>query len=359
MTIWRPVRNARRAARGGMGGCLVALALALGAAPGALGAGAAPAPDRICLDDAPVCLEIRESGALINFVVSNATLAPYTVRISASELDNLKPVAPLPFRGVVEPGDEVLLGTLAPVDRQAETHYLFAWRAALGSMLARHDDRWLYRAPFGGDAYRAVSQGSGERAGHSGAARHALDFSMPFGTPVLAARAGTVVNVVDDDGRSRLRGVFHDRTNRVEVLHADGTIVTYANLRHGAPVAPGDRVETGDPIGSAGDAGFGTNPHLHFMVWRRAADLEMATLPVRFYDGTPEGAAPAIGTLLAPGCATSGEGCSEGQPPPPSEAAAAPAPARARSARSTDGGCHCPNGAVIYVDLPCSQVCGH
>ncbi|MDH3521237.1 MAG: M23 family metallopeptidase [Myxococcales bacterium] len=323
------------------------------------GISARAAGDRLCLDGIPVCVETRTLGAATRFVVSNESAAPYSVRIRVTELENAKPLAPLPFRGVVEPGTEQVVGSLAALDPSQPTHHSFAWRAALGSMLARHDDRWHYRMPFGGAQPRSVSQGYGGSASHQGAAQYSLDFAMPWGTPVLAARAGTVVNIIDSDVAGVLRKTSHDRANRVEVLHADGTLATYAHLRHGAIVSLGQWVDTGDPIGFSGDTGFSGGPHLHFMVWKRLSDLSMATLPVRFHDGTARGMLPIRGLACAPGCTKTGTGCDEDEAPPPSEALpAAPAAAGARAMRRSDGGCVCANGAVIYVDLPCALVCG-
>jgi murein DD-endopeptidase MepM/ murein hydrolase activator NlpD len=182
---------------------------------------------------------------------------------------------------------------------------------------------------------------------------------MPWGTPVLAARGGRVIDVVDGNIASGLRKVYYDKANKVDVLHADGTVATYAHLRHGAVVEVGQEVATGDLIGLSGDTGFSGGPHMHFMVWKRMPDLSAVTIPVRFYDGTPQGIVPARGVAFAPACSTSGMGCGDGEGPPPSEAMpAAPAAATRGAVRDTDGACRCPNGAVLHVELPCSLVCG-
>jgi murein DD-endopeptidase MepM/ murein hydrolase activator NlpD len=329
-----------------------ALALLLAAAP-------ATASDRMCLDAVPVCIESVERGPYLSFVVSNGTVAPYSVRVFPKDLENLKPLVPLPFRGVVGPGEEKVVGSLSPVDPDRPVRFGSEWNAAPGSLLARHDGAWHYRMPFSGTQHHVVSQGYGGRFSHQGTARYSVDFAMPWGTPVLAARAGRVIAVVDGNVASSLRKVYYDRANKVDVLHADGTVATYAHLRHGAVVEVGQEVATGDLIGLSGDTGFSGGPHLHFMVWKRLPDLSAVTLPVRFYDGTPEGVVPARGVAFAPACSTSGMGCAPGEGPPPSEAMpAAPTPGARRAVRDTDGACRCPNGSVLYVDLPCSLVCG-
>lgn len=320
----------------------------------------AGASDRMCLDHAPVCIESEERGPYLSLLVSNGSVAPYSVRVLATELENLKSLVPLPFRAVVEPGEQKkVIGSLSPIDPARPISFGVEWNAAIGSLLARHDDSWHYRMPFGGTKHRVVSQGFGGRFSHHGAGRYSVDFGMPWGTPVLAARGGTVVAVVDGNIASGLRKMYYDRANKVDVLHVDGTIATYAHLRHGAVVEVGQRVATGDLIGLSGDTGYSGGPHLHFMVWKRMPDLSMQTLPVRFFDGTARGSVPARGVAFAPGCSTADMGCGENEDSPPTEAVpAARATSTRRAVRDTDGACHCPNGAVIHVELPCSLVCG-
>jgi murein DD-endopeptidase MepM/ murein hydrolase activator NlpD len=336
----------------GIGAVICALALLLPAAP-------ASGSDRMCLDGVPVCIRSAERGPYLSFMVSNGTLAPYSVRIVATDLENLKPLMPLPFRGVVGPGEEKVVGSLSPIDPNQPVSFGCEWNAAPGSLLARHDDAWHYRMPFGGTKHRFVSQGFGGRFSHHGLARYSVDFAMPWGTPILAARAGRVIEVVDGNIASGLRKVYYDKANKVDVMHADGTVATYAHLRHGAVVEVGQEVATGDLIGLSGDTGFSGGPHLHFMVWKRMPDLSAVTIPIRFHDGTSQGIVPARGVAFAPGCSSSGMGCADDEGPPPSESMPAARAAGTRKAvRDTDGACHCPNGAVIHVELPCSLVCG-
>lgn len=313
-----------------------------------------------CLDDAEVCLEATKEGAIVRFLASNRTTAPQTLRISLHELSNLRPLTATPFRAVLEPGEDRIVGSLAAVNPDLGTRYRYEWGAAPGSMLARHDDSWHYRMPFGGDSERPLGQGVGGRYSHNGPGRYSFDFSMPWGTPVLAARSGKVIAVRDGSISSGAMRRFYDKANAVEVLHADGTIATYAHLRRGAIVEEGQWVSTGEPVGLSGDTGFSTGPHLHFMVWRRTADLQWTTVPIRFHDGSAGGFLPSIGVAYAPACASGDPRCTPPRQARPHESVPA-APARGSAGeqiRRADGACVCPNGATIHVDLPCHQVCG-
>jgi len=340
---------------GGHTAAIAAAALITSLAADASGAG-----ERRCLDHADFCLEVVSDRAMVRFVASNRTPAPYSLRIAPRGLSNLRPVTQPPFRAVLEPGEKRVVGALSAIAPERDTGYRYAWSAAPGSMLARHDDGWRYRMPFGGKLHRPLGQGVGGPYTHSGPGYYAFDFSMPWGTPVLAARAGKVIAVRDGRRSTGAASRSYEAANAVEVLHVDGTIATYAHLQRGALVQEGQTVATGDPLGHSGDTGFSTGPHLHFMVWRRTADLQWKTVPIRFDDGSAQGFVPVAGVAYAPACSTRGLGCSPEEGAPPSEAwpAARGSGSAGETSRRSDGACVCPNGATIHVDLPCEQICG-
>jgi murein DD-endopeptidase MepM/ murein hydrolase activator NlpD len=110
--------------------------------------------------------------------------------------------------------------------------------------------------PVGGPVTSAfgmrVHPVTGVRKLHDG-----VDLGAPCGTPVRAARAGTV------------RSAGHDGAYgiRVVVDHGRGVETGYAHLT-GASVSPGDRVTTSSTLGTVGSTGLSTGCHLHFMVVR-------------------------------------------------------------------------------------------
>lgn len=55
-------------------------------------------------------------------------------------------------------------------------------------------------------------------------AQYAVDIALPDGTPVYAAREGTVINLRHDSFRGAATPLLLDQANMVEVLHDDGTI---------------------------------------------------------------------------------------------------------------------------------------
>ncbi len=154
----------------------------------------------------------------------------------------------------------------------------------LGRVDADHDDGYLYRLPYGDDVSFPIIQGYGAKLSHRGVEQYTLDFGMPVGTPVHAAR----------DGRRRARRGLARRAgcareecgrfaNFVVVLHSDGTTGEYFHLERGsAQVRVGERVQRGQRLARSGNTGFSTAPHLHFGVYRTDRERRTESLAVRF-----------------------------------------------------------------------------
>jgi murein DD-endopeptidase MepM/ murein hydrolase activator NlpD len=118
-----------------------------------------------------------------------------------------------------------------------------------------------------------------------------LDFGMPVGTPVHAAREGVVVLVEDSHDLGCAREECGRFANFVVVLHSDGTTGEYFHLARGSVrVRPGERVARGQWLALSGNTGFSTAPHLHFGVYRTGRDRTTTSLAVRFE--TRSGAIP-------------------------------------------------------------------
>jgi murein DD-endopeptidase MepM/ murein hydrolase activator NlpD len=153
----------------------------------------------------------------------------------------------------------------------------------LGRAGADHDDGYLYRLPYGDDVSFPIIQGYGAKLSHRGPERYTLDFGMPVGTPVHAARDGIVVLVEDSHDSGCAREECGRYANFVVVLHPDGTTGEYFHLeRRSVQVRVGDRVQRGQRVARSGNTGFSTAPHLHFGVYRTDRELGNESLAVRF-----------------------------------------------------------------------------
>lgn len=81
-----------------------------------------------------------------------------------------------------------------------------------------------------------------------------VDFPAPVGTPVYAARGGTVIYANHGSAFG-----FH----QIEITKRDGTRDFYAHMSSRL-VANGVKVKAGKMIGRVGQEGNVTGPHLHF-----------------------------------------------------------------------------------------------
>lgn len=125
----------------------------------------------------------------------------------------------------------------------------------------------LYELPFQKKKRYKIMQGFNGSFSHSSdQSRYAIDFKIPIGDTVVAARSGYVVNAIshftERGGKS-----YRSKANQIIIMHDDGTFAYYVHLdTNGTLVKVNDYVEAGQPIGISGFTGYTTKPHLHFVV---------------------------------------------------------------------------------------------
>ena len=152
---------------------------------------------------------------------------------------------------------------------------VFAYLCGCDCPAGVYDETRDYYLPYGYDTAHRVGQGNNgigdicPPCSHYG--RYAIDIVMDEGTPIVAARGGTVEAVRDTcpDVNCPFGGGETPECcgNYVIILHEDGTGARYWHLTPGGVcVAPGDVVEGGDEIGLSGNTGVSMMPHLHFQV---------------------------------------------------------------------------------------------
>jgi murein DD-endopeptidase MepM/ murein hydrolase activator NlpD len=104
-------------------------------------------------------------------------------------------------------------------------------------------------------AYPTVGAITSPFGNRHGRLHRGVDIAANYGSPVVAAEAGTVL-------RAGYRGAYG---LCIDISHGGGVVTRYAHLSSAA-VKPGQRVERGQFIGRTGSSGNSTGPHLHFEV---------------------------------------------------------------------------------------------
>ena len=177
----------------------------------------------------------------------------------------------------------VLVGAMDP---RAGWRYSIEMSAVPGPLDPDIESDHPYRVPLASDQPVRIGQGFGGRFSHDMPhSRYAIDFAVPVGTIVQAARAGTVMDI---------ERYFHragqdperdgPRANYVRILHEDGSMAVYAHLDYkGVLVSPGERVDIGQAIGRSGNTGFSTGPHLHFSVQVNRS-MQLLSVPFEMFD---------------------------------------------------------------------------
>jgi murein DD-endopeptidase MepM/ murein hydrolase activator NlpD len=224
----------------------------------------------------------RRDGNVIHFLVENLEAAEVTATFDL-RLVNLRGSASFPFTTTLSPHQKLEAFSLTPIEEGREWHFSLTNAYTLGSSRAVHDDRFVYSLPYAaGQAFR-VSQADDGAFSHSGPEQHAIDWRMPEGTPVLAARGGVVVGTKADSDAGGADRSFENNANYILIQHNDGTIGNYAHLlKHGVRVRVGQKVATGALIGLSGNTGFSSGPHLHFSVFKTRDGRERESIAIRF-----------------------------------------------------------------------------
>jgi len=190
---------------------------------------------------------------------------------------------------VAAQSEEVLLSIPAPA---GIGNIPFDFGYVIGEPGVSHAPPRPYRLPFAAAQSFRVTQAPPDLITHrESSSYNAVDFDMPVGTAIHAAREGLVINVASRFFRGGLSTQMLGEANFVQILHDDGTTAIYAHLQMDTVrVRPGQRVRRGEYIANSGNTGYSGGPHLHFVVIRNAGMLN-ESVPVTF-----EGAAGAAVT---------------------------------------------------------------
>lgn len=245
-------------------------------------------------DNYPFTIDNEKTPNGHRLVARNAGPAPVSVKVSIIDGQYIATDRQFPLYVVVPPGGSTLfLGNIRPAMSGVGYSFRTEYTWTLGDMNASQAPDALYRLPYReGSTFRIGQSAGGPITTHTRPdSQFAVDIPMPEGTPVLAARSGTVIYTEANQVYGAQVPDMLGKANEVRIQHIDGTVAIYAHLAHGGVyVYAGQRVEAGQQIGLAGSTGYSSGPHLHFAVQtlRRNGDkIETISLPFQFYVGNP------------------------------------------------------------------------
>jgi murein DD-endopeptidase MepM/ murein hydrolase activator NlpD len=231
-------------------------------------------------------IRLRQDGPQHNpvYTLQNKFWGPVEVEMSLTEANNVLTEPSLPLRVVLGPQEQETVLGIGALNPRKSFSYKLHYRWAPGRPNPLPVSGLIMQPPFpAGESY-PISQGFNGKTTHIGAdSQYAVDIVMPIGTPVLAARSGTVMDVEEDfnDGGINKDSLM-ERANRVLILHDDGTMAVYAHIDLASVnVRPGLHVRAGRQIARSGNTGFSSGPHLHFAVQQNIG-MEVVSLPFRF-----------------------------------------------------------------------------
>lgn len=259
------------------------------------------------LADIPYPFFVREVDVIDGkrLVAENEGFAPVSIMVRLTESTNVTASRPLPVAVVIRPRSTEVITTLAAASPQAPWGFRYIYHHFVGDFKAQPAGEWPYRIPVDPVQGTRISQGpGGPLTSHdNGFSRYAVDIPVPIGTPVLAARTGTVIDTRLGSNQGGMESTYVGEANYVRVLHDDGTQALYWHLKqNGVLVRPGARVVEGQTLGLSGNTGYSSAPHLHFavQVTRATRDhFEAVSVPFVFKrSAVPGVVAPKVGLEL-------------------------------------------------------------
>lgn len=211
-------------------------------------------------------LFFEQDGQELKLFGNNHQLIPLTL-IFNFELKGLKPLEDLPDAFILPAEIDTFLLATFSIPEGRSWSYKYSYSYYSGDANAKHDDEHIYLIPYQEHESFLLSQGYFSEPSHM--KENALDFTMPEGSKICAARSGKVVQIKEDSNKGCPGAECNELGNYVRILHEDGTLADYFHLQqNGALVNLGEEVQAGEVIALAGDTGWASGSHLHFIVYK-------------------------------------------------------------------------------------------
>jgi murein DD-endopeptidase MepM/ murein hydrolase activator NlpD len=224
----------------------------------------------------------EQEGDAVVVSIKSKYVREFTVTVEAT-LENMRSSRAFPFTVDAAGRSAFVLFRLEPIDKNRRWHYHYQPYWQVGGRRSTTTNDADYAMPFGPGRYVVMQGPRGTYSHFAGTgSENAVDWTVPEGTIVCAAREGRVVGVKQDSTVGGADRKWRPFANYILIKHADGTFADYVHLQpDGAMVKVGDQVTTGQPIGLSGKTGFTSAPHLHFSVFQTVDGKTKLSLPFR------------------------------------------------------------------------------
>ncbi len=230
--------------------------------------------------EAPIFTSAKNEAGGFTIFVENKNIYPITIKLKP-EVENMIADFDEEHLFVVPAKKENYKLTTFTIERPGKKYsYKYKYWYITGDATSLPNTSFVYQLPFTKGQSFKVYQGYNGNFSHQG--KRELDFTMPVGTPINAARGGLVIEIVQTNNQSCPQQECSKYNNYIKILHDDGTIASYLHIKQNSSrVQVGQQITINTPIAESGNVGWTSGPHLHFSVSKPAFN-ESGTIDTKF-----------------------------------------------------------------------------